>query len=145
MPFLTLALEQGSMFLPCRMGVSQPRLGILKAAGGPIPAPISFRGLVDTGAGITCIDSKLMDILGIPPKGVIPIHTPSTSGTPHLTTSFDVTLGIIFPMQSYVFHALPVATCDFSALGIDALIGMDVLKNLHLILNGPTGFFTAGV
>jgi predicted aspartyl protease len=53
-----------------------PGLALLTLAGQPVPNPYAIRGLIDTGATCTSIDTQILQQLGIPSTGTTRIHTP---------------------------------------------------------------------
>lgn len=127
------------------IGVSQARRDALVAAGKAVPAVVPIASaLIDTGASCTCIDRSAIATLGLPPTGVANLHTPSTGAMPHNTPQYDVQLIIPGPTPGHpplVFPTVPIIESDFSAQGIQALIGRDILQHCVLAYVGA-GFFT---
>jgi hypothetical protein len=93
--------------------------------------------LIDTGAGMTCLCKTVIAQLGLQPTGSIGIHTPSTQGVTHQCSTYDADL--TFPTAPTLRHiaALPLVESDFSAQGIQGLIGRDVLKIFRMTYSGP--------
>ena len=111
----------------------------------PIPAPVTIRALVDTGASCTCIDPSVLQSLQLTPTGSASVHTPSTGATPAAADQYDVGLAIFAALnQVPLFLAtVPVIAADLlQPQGIHALIGRDILSLCVLHDNGTTGTFT---
>ena len=143
MPSLTLAFAPEGPILQILVYASAPRRAALKAAGMPIPKPISINVLVDTGASSTCVDSSQLAKLGIPPSGLIDVHTPSTGSTPVQLSQFDVDLGVVLDNGKFhLISTLPVIESNFVSPGVDGLLGRDVLSQGILIFNGSAKTFT---
>jgi hypothetical protein len=142
MPHVTQQISPNGPVLDCLVGVSLPRAQALQRAGQKSPAPVPVRGLIDTGASSTCVDPTCFTVLGLTPTGQIPIHTPSTSGTPHLADQYDVSLVLLHPRLQLTLHALPVIASTLKNQGIQALIGRDVLKGCLLVYDGAAGLFS---
>jgi hypothetical protein len=90
MPLLTFALSPAGPVIDVLVGVSPPRAQQLALANAPVPAPVSARLLVDTGASVTCLDRAILASLGLAPTGNVAMATPSTGATrtsPHSSTS----------------------------------------------------------
>lgn len=104
-----------------------------------MPAAVTAKMVVDTGAALTAIDDSILQQLGLPPTGTIAIHTPSTQGVPHQTSQYDVTI-ILFGAQNQLlvrhFPALAVIAGQFKPQGIDGLLGRDVLAGARLHYSG---------
>ena len=139
MPLLTVSIEPAGLVVPVMVSVSQPRLGLLKSAGLPIPEAVSVRALIDTGASCTAIDPSVLRQLGLPPTGTVSIVTPSTGTTPHTCNQFDVGLAFVMPPNGIhvATVTLPVVEASLDSHGIQALIGRDVLSKGLLVYNGP--------
>jgi hypothetical protein len=122
--------------------VSLPRAEALRRMGMPVPSAVPVRGLIDTGASGTCVDPTCLATLGLSPTGQMPIHTPSTSGTPHLCDVYDVSLVLLHPNLQLGIRALPVIASNLSVQGIQALVGRDVLARCLFVYDGVAGIFS---
>jgi len=87
------------------------------------------------------IDAAVIQALGIAPTGQVLIHTPSTGGTPHPCSQYDVVLAVLMgPSQMHVISpAIPVIESNLAQQGIEALLGRDVLAGGALWYNGHGG------
>lgn len=122
--------------------VSRQRASALRNAGLQPPDPVQVRALIDTGASLTCVDSRVIAQLRIPATGTITGHTPSTGGTPATFSQYDVALVIDNPKIHVVKFTLPVAESNLHQQQIGALIGRDILDSTTLFYNGTSGTFS---
>lgn len=45
------------------VGLAAAHLHVVRSAGQPVPAPVSVRGLIDTGAEVSCVDGQILSPL----------------------------------------------------------------------------------
>ena len=138
MPILTLPIEPGGPIIGVGFAVSAPRQAALMKAGLSVPLPLIARGLIDTGASCTCVDSSVIKRLQLTPSGTTVIHTPSTGVCPHTCNQFDIGIGIV--MDNNQIHlsgmVIPVIESDLNSQGIQALLGRDLLDQGILVYDG---------
>ena len=142
MPQLTFPIISDGLVVDVVVNLEAAVLVPLRASGQLCP-PIEAKGLIDTASNVSGVSPAIVRHLGLPP-----------SGPPTTTTG----IGGAFPVQLYrvslhfrVARAptLPMLTMP-SLLAMelppgpscDVLIGMDVLSQCKLIVDGPCGFFT---
>ncbi len=113
-----------------RVGASYARAG----KGGP---PSSWTALVDTGATRTAISPAVVRSLAPRPGDSAAIRRP-TSGVKR-TLIYDVELKFDGHLSTGRWFDLEVVAAQPATPGIDVLLGMDLLKQLHLYLSGPDG------
>ena len=107
-------------------------------SGSDVSPPTAGIGLIDTGAGATCVEEKILKKLGIPAIDSQPIWTPdgpgnrsvypckiSYPGTPLPPSNFNSVLGV-----------------DLTGFGCQALIGRDILRDCQFVYNGVQGTWT---
>lgn len=110
----------------------------------PIPQPVIGWALIDTGATSTCVDSSVIQSLGVPPIGVAAV---GTAGGPQQQPVFPAALRFTGMGNTHEEFA-SVLGCDLSGqptpdgLPLLCLVGRDVLKNGLLVYNGMTGGWT---
>jgi hypothetical protein len=141
MPTVSLQVAPGGPLIDIMVGVSQSRAQTLQAAGQPVPNAVPVRGLVDTGASCTCIDPSVFQTLGLTPRGVTQMLTPSTGQQFHQAPTYDVSLILTHPAISLTFPNVSVAESHLSIQGIQALIGRDILNSCLLVYDGQRGIF----
>lgn len=117
---------------------------LLQQETRPIPAPAIGWALIDTGASSTCVDSSVIDELGVP-----------LIGTASVGTAGGVQTQAVYP-AGLRFPGMDDMHIEFSSvLGVTlkdqmtptpepliCLIGRDVLETSLLVYNGMTGAWT---
>jgi len=103
---------------------------------------IPVRLVLGTGATCSCICISKMQAfkdLGIEPTDKIPISTPSSGKEKPLRYVYE--MGLLIPgaphMPPHLEFSVRMTETDFSAQGIDGLLGMDILQHCHMSLLGP--------
>jgi len=129
------------MIVPAVVGLSQPDVAALLQAGHPVPSPSHARALIDTGSSVTAIAPSALGRLGLAPLLAGASQTASGSVAVNLyrvsLSVYDASGGTMFTQRD-----LLVSELTTSIPSIDALIGMDVLQECKLLLDGPAGRFT---
>jgi predicted aspartyl protease len=113
-----------------RVSASYARVG----QGGP---PSSWTALVDTGAMRTAISPAVVRNLRPRPGDSVAIRRP-TSGV-RRSLIYDLELKFDGHLSIGRWFDLEVVAAQPATPGIDVLVGMDLLKQLHLYLSGPDG------
>ncbi len=145
MPHLTLPITPLGPIINILVGVTSLRRAQLVVAGQSVPLPVSVLLLVDTGANSTCIDTGVINALGLQPTGSTPVHSASTGSTPHQANTFDISLVFVHPQMHYGNDPLPVTEITLgSQHGIHGLFGRDVLRSCTLFYNGTADTFVLG-
>ena len=114
------------------------------AAGRPVPDPMPIRALLDTGEVGTAINSAVIASLGLVPVGTTEISTPSTGAALHPCHQYDAMIAIYMdpPEIHTASLTIPVIGASLAHMGIQALIGRDILNKGILIYNGRSGHIT---
>lgn len=141
---LTLRADhKGRPVIELFVAASAPRTAAMEALGVTPRPPIGVRALIDTGASCSNVQRSVLERLGLEPVGEVLVQTASTAGTPKEVAAYAVQLffagvsGARFDADLRV-----VAADDLSALGVEMLLGRDVLGQCLLFFNGPEGRFT---
>ena len=119
-----------------RLAVGSVAEDVLRAAGRPIPPPISCLAMIDTGASGTVIRDDLVPQLGLSPVGVASITTPSSTNV----QCYKYLMRLLFP-QSVIVDATVIAA-PLQGQHIQCLIGRDILHHGVLIYTGYVNQFT---
>jgi hypothetical protein len=144
MSFLTGPLINGWAIIDVMVGVSRTRRSLLRKHNFDEPMPVHVRALLDTGASISGFSPRVFQQLDIAPVSKLEVMTPSTtSQNPHLCDIYDVSLSLVANGSLRPFPDVMVmeADCWLPNEGIEALLGMDILKRCHFQLWGPEGNF----
>lgn len=146
MAHLTSRLLSRGPLIEVRIATTRAYREVLEEAGLEVPEPMLVRGLVDTGASLTCIDKKVIDQLGLKPTGATDMLTPST-GSGHVTVQlYDVSVSLLgsSPAEgALTFQSCSVAETElFEKQNYHALIGRDLLSRCLLVYNGKEKTFT---
>lgn len=146
MPHLTLPLSpQGGCRVQVGVGITEARVKALAAKGESPPAVQVVTALIDTGASISAIDFSIVKALGLTPRGVTPVHTPSTGPKPVSTFLYDVTVFLYDAQTQYlVDRAIPVIGSQLKVQGFEVLLGRDILQDCFFMYDGRAGQFTLG-
>ena len=92
----------------------------------------------DTGAGLTQLDVGLVERLGYSAQDAI--ETRRVKGAVGEAVEGYVVQVSKLNVLGKLLNDVPVLTYDFENFpGIDGLLGWDVIKQLHLDMNGPEG------
>ena len=114
--------------------------------GFPGSIKMTVPGLIDTGAGITCIDPRVRRTLNLTPFNRIPALTPSSGPNPPPSYLYKVDLTIVHPgghpPLNLVRNLLTVVEVNMSHLGTDVLVGCDVLAGCLFVYDGQAGHFS---
>lgn len=102
---------------------------------------VTFRALLDTGAGISSVSQKVVDTLSLLPDGwtsVMGVH--GSAETPTYTISLHVPISeLVDGGKALTFSRgrnLEVALLAFQPSEFDVLLGMDILTGFHLTIFG---------
>jgi hypothetical protein len=117
--------------------------GLLAAGKPPVP-PVQAGGLLDTATDHTVVAAGVLQQLGMSPVSTTSTHTAGGTVTVRL---FRVSLGITDPTQPAGAPWLTepdLLVTELSAIlpDADVLVGLDVLLDCKLVLDGPGRWFT---
>jgi len=144
MPSINVQIGALGPLVLAHVGLSIPRQQALAAAGRSVPPSVQGQFLIDTGATSSCIDSGLINELGLTPTGSVNIHTPSTNGIVHTCNQYDVMLFIpgASAGSGCLIEAVGVIETSLAAQGINGLIGRDLLDRWMCVYNGTIRILT---
>ena len=144
MPVLRGQLQNEGALVEVLLGWSAARAQQLRAALRPVPPPLQTRALLDTGAEVTCVDTSLIQQLGLPFGGTVPANLPAHGGLT-FTALHNASLIILHPSGQTRDHLavvnLSVLELSLAPLGYRALIGRDVMTRCRFLYDGPRNSF----
>jgi hypothetical protein len=136
MPHLTFPLHTDGMVVQAEIGLIESDAAALVQAGRPIPRPVKVRALVDTGADRTSVATHVIQHLALAPfiYGIL-----QTAGGSLKVNLYRVALSV----SSLTSSAAPTLSLPdllvselTVSLPFDVLIGLDVLRECLLVLDG---------
>lgn len=134
MPLITGKLNNRRALIDCGLRPTIELIGGVEPIQSPVSLEIEpFRGLIDTGAALTCVTSRVAQKIGLVPRGKRQLGNISDVRS-HRTFSF--VLGVWYSEENgdpqnrttgyYGFE--PVLGCEIpDKMDFDVLIGMDVI------------------
>jgi hypothetical protein len=137
MPQLTFPILPDGLVVDVVVNLEAVLLLPLRARGQSCP-PIEAKGLIDTASNVSGVSPAILSRLGVPPVGP-PSTTTGVGGTVtvqlyrvslHLRDAGAPTLPMFTLPSLLVMELPPGPTCD-------VLIGMDVLLDCKLLVDGP--------
>lgn len=141
---LTLDADaRGRPVIDLFLAPSAPRIAAMEALGLTPTAAVGVRALIDTGASRSNVQRSVLDQLGLEPVGEELVFTASTGRTPKEVYAYTVQIFLAGVPGGRIDADLRVVEAeDFHGLGVEMLLGADVLGRCLLFLNGPEGRFT---
>lgn len=145
MPQLHFPVGRAGLTVPVWVGLSGREIVMLLAAGQYVPPPQPARGLLDTGTDVTAFAGGILQALGVAPTTTATTTTASGQVRVRL---FEVSLSITDPTHSppawlTVPHLL-VMELPGNLPDVEVLIGLDVLLQYRMSLDGPGRHFSLG-
>src|SRR5262245_6433378 len=137
MPRLTFPITQDGLSVDVRVNLDTASMAFLHGAGQPVPLSVPGKGLIDTGTDITVVSPLIIQQLGIP---VHDYRKTTGIGGQVYVRLFQVTLFILNESQPQLpwFTVSDLLVMEMpSALPVDVLIGMDVIRISQLLVDGP--------
>lgn len=132
------ALIQRGPVLQATISLFQGMAEQLAQQGVQLPAPVTGAALIDTGAGMTCIDSAIAESMGLPVVDVAMMTSASHANTQQ--NVYPITIEFTgFPIRIDAPRAMGAV---LAPQGLALLIGRDVLQHTLLVYNGITGQIT---
>jgi hypothetical protein len=129
--------------LPVVIGPNRKALVAFLAAGQPLPRPVWTTGVVDTGSNVTCVSPAVLRQLGLASTAQSTSHTAAGQAVVNL---FEVSLSIppLANVQGPMLTRKDLLVMETPCLipGVEVLIGLDILLDCILLLDGPGRQFT---
>lgn len=143
MPQLTFPIQKNELQLSAVISLNRPAMIGLIAAGQSIPAPVWTTALIDTGSDITCVTADVLRQLGL--SSIAQTSTQTARGSV-LVRLFEVGLSIPpsgnLPGPMLTRPDLLVMELIDPPADVEVLIGLDILLDCRLFLDGPGQYFT---
>ena len=140
------ALKYHGPIITTSLTITQAHRDALAAAGAPIPAPVSCRFLLDTGADGCVVKHDVAVQAGLKLINAnAPLHGVGvdTTGKAYMgRVLFGVTSRVVAGAQHQLYVDTQVMSGDLKTTLFDGLIGRDVLQHFTLTYDGKTGRVT---
>jgi hypothetical protein len=139
MPILAVRFDRGRPIIDLFVATSAAETARLREDGSVVPNPKRIAALVDTGASKTKVArTVLVDDLRMQPVGKVSEYTASTGAVAVERDVYAVYLAVSGVANGVFAYDLPVTDAeDLSGLGVQALLGRDVLDQCLLVYHGP--------
>jgi hypothetical protein len=142
MPQISFPIVSSELIVDVRVSRSAPDLLALGAAGQLPPPAVAARGQIDTGSNATGVSSAILAQIG-----ASPLKHASTQGLSGKVgvRLFRVALRILDANQTHMHGIVQPDLLVMelpSVLAVDVIIGMDVLLNCRMLVDGPIGVFS---
>jgi hypothetical protein len=134
-------IERGGPFAQMTAMAPHKFVEQLRKAKLPVPAPITIRVLLDTGASESAVDSHIISRLGLLTTGRAKIHTPTSGSNYEERDQYGVSLYFGSLPGETAEYTVSVIESSFASEGFMAIIGWDVLSKCVLLCDGPQKTF----
>jgi hypothetical protein len=143
MAVLIFPLSADGLTVPVVIGVGASAMATCLAAGQPIPAPVTCKGLIDTGCTVTAVRTPVLQQLPLLPTITT---TTQTAGGPVDVDVYEISLSVVGSGAAggptLVQPAMLVSELQTPLGDVDVLLGLDVLLGCRFVLDGPVRQFT---
>jgi hypothetical protein len=143
MPQLKFPVTRAGLEVPVWIGLDHKAAKALEAAGRSVPPPVLARGVLDTGTSVTAVALWVLQQLAVSPTTTTSTQTAAGKVPVDL---YEVSLSITDPADPVApmltFPTLLVSGLMTVLPDADVLIGLDVLLECKLLVDGPARRFT---
>jgi hypothetical protein len=140
-PVLSLPITLNGAIVDVGVGHSRSHRGRLRTAGAPIPAAVSLRALIDTGADNSSVEPDVIAQLGLPLAALGLANAPAVSGLGPVAYH-EADLAVLNPAwPPLVVHDLELLELPLGIPMYQVLIGRDVLAVCDFLYEGRNGRF----
>ena len=139
MPLISGQVERYGAAVTALVGVNAVRAERLRGVGFPVPEPIAVQGIIDTGAEISGVATRVVRELGLQPVESIWLLTPSTpTSAPSRADVYHVSLTLVSGTTRYTIPDLRVIATDCFRAGerAEALLGLNLLNRCTFVYAG---------
>jgi hypothetical protein len=142
MPYFTHPLVDAGAVIELAVGVIDPRAEVLRRSGFAVPERQLVRAVVDPGSAVTGLAPHVLQALDSTPVGELPVLTPSTGLTPHVSRQYLVSLTLRHVSGERHFPSVAVIETVFTPEeNIQAMLGRDLLSHCLFVYDGQANRF----
>jgi hypothetical protein len=141
MPRLTFPFGPDGLLVPALLGLTAADLTAAQAAGTSTPGFLHVRAMIDTGTTVTAVAPRVLSLLNLPPGPAV--QTTTAAGPVQVRvywvsfTVYELTSGGTLTRDDWVVTNLLHDLDD-----VDVLFGLDLLREIVLIVTGPGQTFS---
>jgi hypothetical protein len=143
MPHLAFPFGPEGLDLEVVIGLDADSMQMLQVSGQAVPAGRRVRALIDSGSDATAVAPAVLQALGVPPRQSVQTQT---AGGVVLTQTYAISLSIFGPAgaqgPTLAIPVLVATALQHAPPTIEALLGMDTLRDCLLIVDGNSQTFT---
>jgi hypothetical protein len=138
---LTFPFGPDGLLLPSLLGLTTADLAAAQSAGAGSPGLVQLRAMIDSGTTLTAVAPSILTRLNVPRGPAVQTTTAAGSVQVHLYqvsfTLYDLTSGTTFTRPDWTVANLLQDLDD-----VDVLFGLDLLREIVLIVDGPAQTFS---
>ena len=143
MPGLIFPIVPDGLLTPVLLGPDRAQMQALQSAGAPLPAPLHIRALIDTGSDHTAIAPSTLTVLGLSAGKTVQTRTAGGLVSVQLYSVSLTLFDPAVPSAATLYRpSWTVTNLGHDSPDADMLIGMDLISELILIVDGPGRRFT---
>ena len=133
--------DLNGMYVDVLVSCGSDRMAEMVAKGQPIPRPLWVRGMIDTGTNVSAVSLAIINQLAIPTgKDVRSEGIGGEFASHYYEVSFTIADKSAPGRPTY--SPPDVSVIHIEAVGVDVLIGLDLLVACRLVVDGPARLFT---
>jgi hypothetical protein len=139
---LTFPVQPDGLIVALVIGMDALACQTLQQSGQSIPRPVLVRGVLDTAADVTAVAPRVLQALGLPLYGSAQT---STAGGPVTVGIYEISLSILPATGSgptFTAPRLMATELLHAAPGVEVLVGLDVILQGVLNIDGPNRVFS---
>ena len=143
MPRLSFPIAKDGLRVEALIGLDSATTITLAQAGSPITPPSKIKALLDTGSDVSAAAPRVLQQLGLTPAQTVATYT---AGGYVSVDLYRVSLTILDTLSGsgpmFTKSSLWVTELAVPLPGIEVLIGLNVVLDLVLTVDGPRQTFT---
>jgi hypothetical protein len=138
---LTFSFGADGLLVPALVSPSSSDLQAQLAQGGPPPAPVRARGMLDSGCTMTAVVPWVLTTLKATPGRAVSTQTVAGSVK---VVYYEIGFSIYQSGSGSILtrRDWPITSLAEDLADVDVLFGLDLLREIVLTVNGPGGTFT---
>jgi hypothetical protein len=138
---MTFPFGPDGLLVPALLGLTAADLAAAQSAGAASPALLQVRGMIDSGTTVTAVAPGVLARLNVPPGPAVQTTTAAGAVQVRLYqvsfTIYDLASGVTLARPDWTVTNLLHDPDD-----VDVLFGLDLLRGVVLIVNGPGQTFS---